>query len=113
MTEKGNLYQVFVRGRSYSAEILGPEGRPTFPIKEGIPPLSRKEVVASPMTCKIVKILIKAGDIVEIDQALLITEAMKMEMPIASPMRGRIEEVLVKEGETVDTGANLLTLTLL
>jgi biotin carboxyl carrier protein len=110
MTEKGNLYQVFVKGRSYSAEILGLGEKPTFPIKEGIPPLSRKEVVASPMTCKIVKILIKAGDIVEIDQALLITEAMKMEMPIASPMRGRIEEVLVKEGETVDTGANLLTL---
>ncbi len=110
MTEKRNLYQVFVRGRSYSAEILGPEEKPTFPIEEGIPPLSRKEVVASPMTCKIVKILIKAGDIVEIDQALLITEAMKMEMPIASPMRGRVEEVLVKEGETVDTGAKLLTL---
>jgi acetyl-CoA carboxylase biotin carboxylase subunit len=110
MTEKANIYQLFVRGRSYSAEILDLEEKPPFPIEERTPPLSRKGVVASPMTCKIVKILIKAGDIVKIDQALLITEAMKMEMPIASPMRGRIEEVLVKEGETVDTGANLLTL---
>jgi biotin carboxyl carrier protein len=62
------------------------------------------------MTCKIAKILIKAEDIVEIGQELLITEAMKMEMPIPSPMRGRVKEVLVKEGEIVDTGAKLLTL---
>jgi len=110
MTEKGNLYQVFVRGRGYSPEILGPGERSSFLIEEGKPPPSRKEVVTSPMTCKIAKILIKAEDVVEIGQELLITEAMKMEMPISSPMRGRVKEVLVKEGEIVDTGAKLLTL---
>jgi acetyl/propionyl-CoA carboxylase alpha subunit len=110
MIEKGNIYQVFVKGRNYSAEILGPGERTPSPVQERRPAHSHQEAVSSPMTCKIVKILIKAGEIVETDQALLITEAMKMEMPIASPMRGRIEEVLVKEGETVDTGANLLTL---
>jgi acetyl/propionyl-CoA carboxylase alpha subunit len=110
MMEKGNIYQVFVRGSGYSAEIRGSGETAPFPIEERRPSLSRKEVVASPMTCKIAKILIKAEDIVEIGQELLITEAMKMEMPIPSPMRGRVKEVLVKEGETVDTGAKLLTL---
>ncbi len=110
MMEKGNIYQVFVRGSGYSAEIRGSGETSPFPIEERRPPLSRKEVVASPMTCKIARILIKAEDIVEIGQELLITEAMKMEMPIPSPMRGRVKEVLVKEGETVDTGAKLLTL---
>ena len=99
-----------MRGRGYSPEILGPGERPPSPIGEGRLPVSRKEVVTSPMTCKIAKILITTGEIVEIGQELLITEAMKMEMPISSPMKGKIKEVLVKEGETVDTGAKLLTL---
>jgi acetyl-CoA carboxylase biotin carboxylase subunit len=110
MKENGNIYQVFVRGRSYSPEILGPGERAPFHIEEGRRPSSSKEVIASPMTCKIAKILIKAEDIVEIGQDLLITEAMKMEMPISSPRKGRIKEVLVKEGEIVDAGAKLLTL---
>lgn len=110
MMEKGNLYQVFVGGRSYSSEILGPGERPSSPIKERKPPLFRKEVITSLMTCKIVKILIKAEDVVEMGQELLITEAMKMEMPIPSSMKGRVKEVLVKEGETVDAGAKLITL---
>ena len=110
MIEKGNLYQVFVGGRSYPSEILGPGKRPPSPVKEGKPPLSRKEVVASPMTCKIARILIKVGEVAQIGQGLLITEAMKMEMVIPSPMKGRVKELLVKEGETVDAGAKLLTL---
>ena len=110
MMEKENLYQVFVRGRSYSSEILEPGERPSSPIEERKPPLFRKEVVTSLMTCKIVKILIKAEDVVEKGQELLITEAMKMEMPIPSFMKGRVKEVLVKEGETVDAGTKLITL---
>ncbi len=110
MMETGNIYQVFVRGSGYSAEIRRSGETLPFPIEEKRPPLSRKDVVASPMTCKIAKLLIKAEDIVEIGQELLITEAMKMEMPISSPKRGRVKEVFVKEGETVDTGAKLLTL---
>jgi biotin carboxyl carrier protein len=108
--EKGNLHQVFVRGRGYSPEILGPGERPAFPFEERKLPTSGREVVTSPMTCKIAKVLIKAEDVVKIGQELLITEAMKMEMPISSPMKGRVMEVLVKEGELVDTGARLLTL---
>ena len=109
--EKGNIYQLFVKGSSYLVETLWPEKKPPFPIEEGRAPLPREEVVASPLTCSIVRILVKAGDVVEIGQELFITEAMKMEMPISSPMRGRVEEVLVKEGETVDSGTKLLTLT--
>jgi acetyl-CoA carboxylase biotin carboxylase subunit len=110
LVERGNFYQVLVRGRGYSAEILGPGERPPSPIEERRLPPSRKKRVTAPMTCKIARILIKAEDIVESGQELIITEAMKMEMPISSPMKGRIEEVLVKEGETVDAGARLLTL---
>jgi acetyl/propionyl-CoA carboxylase alpha subunit len=110
LTDKEGLYQAFVRGRGYSPEILGPGERRSFPTKEGRPPLSLKEVVTSPMACKIARVLVKPKDAVEKGEQLLITEAMKMEMPVSSPMRGRVKEVLVKEGETVDAGAKLLTL---
>jgi len=110
MGSKGNIYQVTIRGRSYSTEILGPEGKPPSPARQGKSSLSGEESVASPMTCRVVKILVKAGEVVEIGQGLLITEAMKMEMPLPSPKKGRVEAVLVKEGETVDAGATLLTL---
>jgi acetyl-CoA carboxylase, biotin carboxylase subunit len=110
LMDQGGLYQVFVRGRGYSPEILGPGERLSSPIKQGRPPLSRKEVVTSPMACKIARILVKAEHAVEKGQQLLITEAMKMEMPVSSPMRGRVKEVLVREGQTVDAGAKLLTL---
>jgi len=110
MTEKGKYYQVFVGGRGYSPEILGPGEKPPFPVEGRKLPISGKEVVTSPMTCKIAKILIKAEEVVKTGQELLITEAMKMEMPISSPMKGRVKEVWVKEGEIVDTGAKLLSL---
>jgi biotin carboxyl carrier protein len=59
----------------------------------------------------VVKILVAGGEAVEIDQVLLIVEAMKMEMPISSPFRGKVDAVLVKEGEIVEEGTRLLTLT--
>ncbi len=111
MTEKGNLYQVFVGGKSYPSEILGPGKRFPSPAEERKPLLPRKEVVTSSMTCKIARILIKIGETVQTGQGLLIAEAMKMEMVIPSPMNGKVRELLVKEGETVDGGAKLLTLT--
>jgi biotin carboxyl carrier protein len=67
--------------------------------------------VTTPMNSKVIKILAEAGQTVEIDQVLLIVEAMKMEMPITSPFRGRVEKVLVKEGQIVEEGENLVTLT--
>jgi len=110
ITEEKNLYRVFVGGRSYSPQILGRGERFPSPVEDKKTLASRKGVVTSPMACKIVKILTKAEEIVQIGQELLITEAMKMEMPIPSPMKGRVKEILVKEGETVDADATLITL---
>ena len=112
MIERGNIYQVFVKGMSYPVEILRPKEEMPLPIKEEeeVPP-SREEVVSTPMTCQVIKILVKTGEIVESDEELFVVEAMKLEMPIPSPIRGRVKEVLVKEGQTIDTGTKLLTLT--
>jgi acetyl/propionyl-CoA carboxylase alpha subunit len=110
--EEGDIYEVFIKGRSYWGEILRPDKMAVLPEKgkEAVV-IPEEEVLASPLTCKVVKILVKEGEAVEIDQVLVIIEAMKMEMPISSPIRGKVKEVLVKEGQDVDKGTNLVILT--
>ena len=102
--EEGNTYTIFVKGDELSVQVFRPGEKPLLPAEEekGHPP--GEEVVVSPMTCTVVKILVKPGETVEDDQEILVTEAMKLEMPIPSPVRGRVKEVLMKEGETIDQG---------
>ena len=56
------------------------------------------------MPGKIVRVLVKAGDTVEMKQGLLVVEAMKMQNEIRSPKSGRVERLLVKEGQAVNAG---------
>jgi acetyl-CoA carboxylase biotin carboxyl carrier protein len=44
------------------------------------------------------------GDHVQEDEAVLIMESMKMEVPVTCPEAGVVREVLVKEGDIVSDG---------
>ena len=50
------------------------------------------------------KIAKRAGDRVAVDEAIIILECMKMEIPILAPIGGRIEAINVDEGDTVAEG---------
>lgn len=50
------------------------------------------------------KILKRAGDRVDEEEAVMILESMKMEIPVSSPEAGKVREVIVKEGDTVSDG---------
>jgi len=50
------------------------------------------------------KIEVKAGDRVAVDDAIMILESMKMEIPVLSPKAGTIKEIKVSEGETIGEG---------
>jgi biotin carboxyl carrier protein len=63
----------------------------------------RQQIVA-PMPGKVIRILLKTGDVVEAKQGIAVIEAMKMQNEIRSPKSGRIERVLVKEGQNVSAG---------
>jgi acetyl-CoA carboxylase biotin carboxyl carrier protein len=56
------------------------------------------------ITGSVWKVLKSPGDAVEEDEAVLIMESMKMEIPVASPEAGVVKEILVKEGDTVGDG---------
>jgi 3-methylcrotonyl-CoA carboxylase alpha subunit len=64
----------------------------------------------SPMPGKVIKVLVKVGDVVETGQSLLILEAMKMEHTIKAPVKGRVKEILYGPGDLVEESKLLVTL---
>jgi acetyl-CoA carboxylase biotin carboxyl carrier protein len=50
------------------------------------------------------KLLKGVGDHVEEEEAVLMMESMKMEVPLTSPEAGVVREMLVKEGDIVSDG---------
>jgi len=112
LMEEGDTYEASIKGRSYSAEILRPDRVALLPEekKEAVA-MPEEGVLTSPLTCKVIKVLVKEGEAVEADQVLVIIEAMKIEMPISSTTRGKVKELLVREGQDTDKGTDLLILT--
>jgi biotin carboxyl carrier protein len=62
------------------------------------------------MPGKIIRVLVQAGDAVDVKQGLFVVEAMKMQNEIRSPKSGKVERLLVTEGQTVNAGEALATI---
>ena len=63
-----------------------------------------KEIVAAPLSGKIISVDVKVGDTVEEDDVLCVLESMKMENPILALVKGKVVEVGVKPDQSVDAG---------
>jgi len=66
--------------------------------------------ITAPMPGKVLKVLVRDGDLVEAGQPLVVLEAMKMETTLAAESPALVKHVRVEEGQTVDHGAVLLEL---
>ena len=115
VTVNGQKYQVksdlssgtlLVNGEIYDIDIQeGGEGSATCndagvngaAIKAGLPG-------------SIFKVLVKEGDTVAKGQAVIVIEAMKMEIEVTSPQEGVVSAVKVKQGDTVVNGQLLVVL---
>ncbi|KAJ5853752.1 hypothetical protein N7534_006295 [Penicillium rubens] len=64
--------------------------------------------VLAPMPCKVLRVEVQAGDVVEKDQPLVVIESMKMETVIRSPQRGTIARVVHKKGDQCKSGTPLV-----
>lgn len=60
--------------------------------------------IRSEITGSVWKILKQPGDDVGEDDALMILESMKMEIPVLAEARGKVVEIRVKEGDSINEG---------
>jgi biotin carboxyl carrier protein len=66
--------------------------------------------ITAPMPGKVLKVMVRAGDIVAAGQPLVVIEAMKMETVLAAEGAAIVKQVRVEEGQTVDHGTVLIEL---
>lgn len=57
--------------------------------------------LTAPLPGTVIEVFVKAGDVIESGQVVLVIEAMKMKNSIRSTRAGKVAEVLVSEGQTV------------
>lgn len=67
----------------------------------------KPKIIRSQITGKILKVMAKAGDSVNVGDTLMIIEAMKMENRVLASTQGVLDSIKVSEGDTVATGAEL------
>ena len=64
--------------------------------------------VSTTMPGNIVDVLVKEGDSVKAGQAVLITEAMKMETEVQAPIAGTVKAIHIAKGDRVNPGEVLI-----
>ena len=66
--------------------------------------------LVAPMPGKVVRVLVKPGDLVSPRQAVVVVEAMKMENELRASREGTVTEVHAHEGISVDAGTLLVVI---
>ncbi|MBL7190254.1 hypothetical protein ISS30_01020 [bacterium] len=98
---------IFVNGEKYTVKETG--GDSDFG-GAGAGSVQEKGLVTTPMPGTIIKFLVKEGDVVEVDQGLVIVEAMKMENEIRSTIKGKVVKLNFQAGDAVDVGIPIIDL---
>ncbi len=113
LTINGRRYPIFgVRQKDSILVSAGPavfEFKPAEDSRRRARGLAASEIVA-PMPGKVLKVLVKAGDLVDAGQPLVVIEAMKMETALAAESPAVVKHVRVEVGQSVDHGAVLIEL---
>lgn len=114
LTIDGRRYPVFGARRKDS--ILVSVGPASFEFKPAQAAARRRarglaaaEIIA-PMPGKVLKVMVREGDLVEAGQPLVVIEAMKMETTLAAESAAMVKQVRVEDGQMVDHGAVLIEL---
>ncbi len=63
--------------------------------------------IAAPMPGQVLRVLVEIGDVVHKGQALLVVEAMKMQLEISAPHAGTVRSLAVGAGDKVAPGVPL------
>jgi len=101
VTPNGDAYAVSVAGQRTEVEIVDARTALRKAAQHG--QMGTVELRA-PMPGKVVRVLVSEGAAVEMNQGLVIIEAMKMQNEIKSPKKGTVRRVGVKEAAAVNSG---------
>lgn len=74
----------------------------------GVSLSSHPGLIKAPMPGKIMKVLIAAGESVEVGRPLVMMEAMKMEYTLAADLNGEVKTISCREGDQVSAGQTLI-----
>ena len=84
------------------------DGRRRWGRKDDHGGASGPQRITAPMPGKVVRVLVKSGDLVRARQPLVVVEAMKMENELRAQRDGTVADVQAREGQSVDAGALLV-----
>lgn len=112
---KAEQYSVKVDGKVYDVVVAqgGELKEVTLKDSEHLPQsasVASGETLNAPLAGNIFKIKVKAGQVVNEGDVVVIMEAMKMETEVRAMHTGTIAEVLVSEGDSVTTGDAIIAL---
>ena len=118
ITVNGNVYDVTVEENGSVATPVAAPRRAAAPVAAPVAAPAPKAAsgaagsvkVEAGAAGKIFKIEKKVGDTVAKGDAVLILEAMKMEIPVVAPADGTVASINVAVGDAVESGALLATL---
>ena len=101
-------YNVYTRAAYRKVTIYNDEAILHESLKKG-GALGAGNEMSAGMPGKIVKIMVKPGDLVKANSPVLIMEAMKMENEMRASHDVKVKDVLVKAGDSVESGQKLVT----
>jgi biotin carboxyl carrier protein len=108
----GIIHTAFIAGEG-STRYIAVDGE-VFELKQPAARRARRtqhhgeDSLTASMPGQVAKVLVNAGDTVQRGQALIVLEAMKMEIKIAAPHDGHVTKVLVAQGQVVDRDQSLV-----
>lgn len=117
ITVNGNVYDVVVEEGSTGGAAAAPKAAPVAAPKAAPAPAAPKASagagsikVEAGAAGKVFKIEANVGQAVKKGDAVVIIEAMKMEIPVVAPQDGTVASIDCAVGDTIEAGACLATL---
>ena len=117
ITVNGNVYDVTVEEKGAGAAPAAPVRRAAAPVAAPAPAAAKPAAggagsieVKAGAAGKVFKIEAKVGQAVKKGYAVVIIEAMKMEIPVVAPEDGTVASIDVNVGDPIESGAVLATL---
>ena len=116
ITVNGTAYSVTVEeGTSTAAPVAAapvaaPKAAPAAPAPKAAAPAAGGTSVTASVPGKVFKVEASVGQTVKAGDAVVILEAMKMEIPVVAPVDGTIASINVAAGDAVENGDVLATM---